>query len=117
MLILNIQRVFSLRGVQNPYPHLVKIGISRPTAWNLLSNRVSSIQNKHMEKICAHLNCTPTDLYEWFPDKNTLEPDSHPLRSLRRDHTAPEYEKMLREIPLDKIDRIKEAFAGLADDS
>ena len=114
MLRLNIKRLFGLRGLQNPYRHLVKTGISAPTAWNLLEHRVSSIQHKHLEKICAYLNCTPNDLYEWIPDRDTLQPESHPLSTLRRNDSPPEYEKMIHNIPIDKIDRVKDFLAELA---
>lgn len=113
MLFLNIKRVFALRGIQNPYTQLVKLGISRPTAWNLLDNNVASINNKHLERICEYLNCEPNDLYEWRPSSNTLNTENHPLKALRRDEDAPDYGEMIRQLPLDKIDQVKEMLSGL----
>jgi DNA-binding Xre family transcriptional regulator len=66
MLTLNLSRVFALRGIEKPYTELVKCGISRPTAHNLLSLRVTSIKYSHLEKICELLNCEPNDLFESF---------------------------------------------------
>ena len=113
MLIFNLQRVFALRGVSNPYTQLVKLGISRPTAWNLLNNSVNSIQGKHLEKICAYLKCTPDDLYEWRPGKDTQDVENHPLKGLRRDDKAARYNELIRNIPLDKIDQVEAMLSGL----
>ena len=107
MLIFNIQRVFALRGISNPYTQLVKIGISRPTASNLLDNRVNSIQGKHLEKICEYLRCEPNDLYEWKPNRDTVDAENHPLKGLRRDNKASNYSELIRNIPLNKIDQIE----------
>ncbi len=116
MLRFNIQRVFALRGINNPYGQLVKLGISRPTAWNLLDNKVNSIQGKHLEKICEYLRCEPNDLYEWKPDRNTVLPDEHPLKGLRRDKKASNYSELIRNIPLNKIDQVEALLSGLQSD-
>ena len=114
MLRLNIQRVFALRGIGNPFSQLVRIGISRPTATNLLNNTVNSIQAKHLEKICEFLNCTPDDLYQWTPAADTRNVDTHPLRSLRRDNKAARYNELIRNIPLDKIDEVEKMLSSLS---
>ena len=113
MLIFNIQRVFALRGISNPYQQLVKLGISRPTAWNLLDNKVNSIQGKHLEKICEYLNCEPNDLYEWKPAKDTQSPENHPLKALRRDDSFEQFRARIRDLPLDKIAEAEALLAGL----
>lgn len=114
MLSFSLKHVFALRGISNPYSQLVKLGISRPTAWNILENGVSSINNKHLEKICEFLNCTPNDLYEWKPSANTHHVDSHPLRGLRRDKTAARYNELLRSVPLDKIGDVETMLERLS---
>lgn len=113
MLFLNIKRVFALRGIHNPYSQLVKLGISRPTAWNLLDNKVASINNKHLERICEFLNCQPNDLYEWRPSSGTLNIETHPLKALGRDQDTTELSKLVAEIPLDKIERVKEILSEM----
>ena len=113
MLIFNIQRVFALRGIGSPYTQLVKMGISRPTAWNLLENKVNSVQGKHLEKICEYLKCEPNDLYEWKPNRDTVKPDEHPLKALRRDDKAEAFRAMIRNIPLDKIDQVEAMLTEL----
>ena len=112
MLIFNLQLVFALRGIGSPYTQLVKLGISRPTAWNLLENKVNSIQGKHLEKICEYLRCEPNDLYEWKPNRDTVNPEDHPLKGLVRDDKAEQFRSRIRNLPLD---RIAEAEAMLAE--
>ena len=116
MLIFNLQRVFALRGVGNPYSQLVKLGISRPTAWNLLENKVNSIQGKHLEKICEYLNCEPNDLYDWKPAKDTQSPENHPLKALQRDDKAERFRARIRDLPLGKIAEAEALLAGLTSD-
>ncbi len=113
MLSFNLQRVFALRGISNPHTQLVKIGISRPTASNLLDNRVNSIQGKHLEKICEYLRCEPNDLYEWKPNRDTVNAEEHPLKGLRRDDKAEAFRAMIRNIPLDKIDQVEALLTEL----
>ncbi len=113
MLIFNLQRVFALRGIGNPYMQLVKLGISRPTAWNLLDNKVNSVQGKHLEKICEYLGCTPDDLYEWKPNRDTVNADTHPLKALLRDDKAEQFRARIRNLPLDKIAEAEALLAGL----
>jgi len=113
MLIFNLQRVFALRGISNPYTQLVRLGISRPTAWNLLDNKVNSIQAKHLVKICEYLKCEPNDVYEWRPNRDTVNPDEHPLKGLRRDDKAEAFRAMIRNLPLDKIDQAEAMLSEL----
>ncbi len=116
MLILNLKRVFALRGIENPFTTLVKNGISRPTATNLLTNRVNSIHSKHLEIICELLNCEPSDLYDWKPSKDTQNIETHPLRKLRRDDSIEGYSEMIKRIPLDKLGEIKNILNELKND-
>lgn len=116
MLTLNLQRVFKLRGIENPYTELVKCGISRPTAHNLLSLRVESIRYSHMEKICELLNCEPSDLFEWKPSKTTLHVENHPLKNLKRDDSAQKFVELIKTIPLEQLSRFESVLSELNND-
>lgn len=113
MLFLNLQRVFQLRDVKNPYSKLMKIGISSATASNLLNYRVQSINHKHLEKICELLNCEPNDLYEWKPSDDTPNPENHPLKNLKRDDSSKKISEMLKNIPLEKFNQVEELLNEL----
>lgn len=116
MLIINLQRVFALRGIENPFSALMKAGISRPTASNLLNNNVASIKNEYLETICELLNCEPNDLYEWKPSKLAVNIENHPLKGLRRDNSAATLTQMLRNLPLDKLGQVENLLVGLKND-
>lgn len=116
MLILNLQRVFTLRGIERPFTFLVKNGISRPTASNLLNHRVDSIKNAHLEKICELLNCEPNDLFDWKPSKNTLNTENHPLKNLKRDDSSQKISEMLKTIPLEKLGKIESLINDLKEE-
>ena len=66
------------------------------------------VLQKDLERICEYLNCEPNDLYEWRRTSNALNTENHPLKALRRDENAAEFSKMVAEIPLDKIEQVKE---------
>jgi DNA-binding Xre family transcriptional regulator len=116
MLIINLQRVFALRGIENPFSALLKMGISRPTASNLLNNRVLSIKNDYLEKICELLNCEPNDLYDWKPSNNTANIENHPLKGLRRESSTANINEMIRNLPLDKLGQVESLLDGLKND-
>jgi hypothetical protein len=64
MLVFNLSRVLTLRGVEKPFAFLVKRGFYRTIASNLLNNRTVNIKISHIETLCRALNCTPNDLFE-----------------------------------------------------
>jgi|ERR1043166_2451935 DNA-binding Xre family transcriptional regulator len=113
MLKLDIQRIFALRGISNPFSQLMKLGLARPTAWNLVSGSVGSIKTKHLEKICEFLNCTPNDLYQWTPSSDAKNVETHPLRGLRRDVKAARYNELIRNVPIDKIAKVEQMLTNL----
>ncbi len=116
MLTINLRRIFALRGIQNPFTELLKIGVSRPTATNLLNHRVLSIKNDYLEKICELLNCEPNDLYEWKPSKLTANIENHPLKGLQRETSTANINEMLRNLPLDKLGQVESLLDGLKND-
>lgn len=106
MLKLNIRRVFILRGIENPLKAMMETGISRPTASNLLNNKVASISSAHTEKICEILNCEPNDLYEWTPSPNMQNAETHPLSKLKREAAIENIKQILKNISLDKLGKL-----------
>lgn len=115
MLKIDLRQIFEVRGVKEPFKTLRKLGISHSTAWNLLSGRVKSISNRHLELICEYLRCTPNDLYSWRPDRDGVDVGSHPLGGLMRDESDADVARILEEIPLDKLKEARELLANLRD--
>lgn len=51
--------------------------------------------------------------YEWTPNRNTVSPDDHPLKNLRRDDRGEAFRAIIRNIPLDKIGGVEAMLSEL----
>ena len=56
-------------------------------------------------------NCTPNDLFEWREDGKTVVHDTHALRTLTKQKN--DIQTTLRELPLDKLEKLGEMLAEL----
>ena len=57
------------------------------------------------------LNCTPNDLFDWREDGKTVVHDTHALRTLIKQKN--DIQTTLRELPLDKLEKLGEMLAEL----
>lgn len=85
MLNLNLKPIFEARGIERPYTYLVKAGISRQCAHNILSSKTRVFRLDHIELLCRVLNCEPNDLLSYTPDSQTILSETHPLNNLRQE--------------------------------
>tara|TARA_R110000823_G_scaffold315579_1_gene448301 strand:+ start:88144 stop:88506 length:363 start_codon:yes stop_codon:yes gene_type:complete len=85
MITLNLEQVFKARGIDKGYSFMIKHGISSSAAGNLLYRAPRSIRLKHIEILCKHLVCEPSDLFAYTPEKNEALNENHPLQKLIRD--------------------------------
>ncbi len=115
MLKFNLKRVFALRGIDKGYAFLIKNGFLRATAYQLAANQVQSLKIKHIETICRALNCTPNDLFEWKADENDTLGENHSLNSLKRGKIPARLSQIVKDIPVDKLDRVEELLTQLRD--
>lgn len=81
MLKINLQPIFTARGIDRPYAFLVKAGFT-PHSANGILNNPKEIKLHYIELLCMKLNCEPSDLFLWVPDKNNPIAENHPLRNL-----------------------------------
>jgi len=88
MLNLNLKPIFEARGIERPYTYLVKAGISRATAHNILSSKTRVFRLDHIELLCKVLICEPNDLLAYTPDAQTILPETHPLNNLRKEEAS-----------------------------
>lgn len=107
MLYFSIRRMIDLRGIDKPYAFLVKNGFASQTATNIINNNIGRIIPAQMEKLCLLLNCTPNDLFDWKPGKNTLVADNHPLKSLVKQKIAPPISEMVKDVPVEKLAKLE----------
>jgi transcriptional regulator with XRE-family HTH domain len=103
----------SLRGIDQPYAFLCKHGFHRTIASNLANNRSANIKIAHLETICRALNCTPNDLFEWKPDATDALAENHSLNSLKREKPAARLSQIVRDIPVDKLEKVEELLNQL----
>ncbi len=94
MLFLNLNRLFFLRGIINPHRFLVQNGFSANISQRIIHNQKTHIKIKQLLRLCELLRCTPNDLFDYNPQKNSYVDDAHPLHSLKKEAipvNLPEY--------------------------
>ncbi|GEM_PF-7025067 len=74
------------------------------------------LSRKNQLKNSISLASDTNDLYQWKPDKNTVNLETHPLKALQREGTATSFNELIRNVPLDKIGRIEEMISNLEND-
>ena len=90
MLKLNLQPIFTARGIDKPYTFLVKAGFT-PHSAIIILNKPKEIKLHYIELLCMKLNCEPSDLFLWIPDKNNPIAENHPLHNLAGNATNTTY--------------------------
>jgi DNA-binding Xre family transcriptional regulator len=81
MFRINLHPIFAARGIDRPYTFLVKAGFTPHSASVILKNP-KEIKLRYIELLCINLNCEPSDLFMWSPDKNHPVAENHPLHNL-----------------------------------
>jgi DNA-binding Xre family transcriptional regulator len=113
MLYLNVKRILDLRGISRPFAHLLNHGFIRSTAHRFVRGDVTQIRLDHLEQLCLLLNCSPNDLFGWRPDKNMKVSENHPLQALGTPKNAPQLSELVKDIPVEKLDKIAELLDQL----
>jgi len=88
MLGLNLLPIFKARGIERPYSFLVKAGLTPHTANVLLNSKTKVFRLDHIEKLCLILKCEPSDLLAWYPNKNEIIGEDHPLIKLKHSESS-----------------------------
>lgn len=57
--------------------------------------------------------CTPNDLFDWRPDKDSVVPDTHALHWITRTQKGKSVAEVARDIPADKLEKLGEMLAEL----
>jgi|YelNatPaOPRAMG01_1025707.scaffolds.fasta_scaffold03198_11 DNA-binding Xre family transcriptional regulator len=104
MLKYNLDRIFLLRGIENPSVFLMKHGFKDFTAYRFVKKTFTSISPKHLEKLCLIFNCTPNDLMEWIPDSTQTQFETTALRNLIRVSTNSNAAQLIKEVPIEKME-------------
>ena len=111
MLSLNLSRIFKARSISQPYKFLVMNGFVPFIAHKYKNSKVTQIRVDHIEKLCIALNCTPNDLFEWFPDNLLDNRDDHPLHHIRQRDKKIDINKLLSKLSLQKLEEVEKLIA------
>lgn len=116
MLKFDINSLMESREVQNPLNFMVKAGFNYHTARRLLNNETTHISNRHLEKLCLELNCTPDDLYTWVPGKSTKATGKIALSKLTNRNRKGSILPKVKTLPQEKLDELRKYIDKLAEE-
>jgi DNA-binding Xre family transcriptional regulator len=114
MLYLDIKRAMRLRGVDNHYDFMIKLGFVPLTAKNFLSGAARLIKLDQIERLCLALNCTPNDLLEWRAPENQANPEAQALIKLKRGG-ADDLANLMNKLPMEQFEQIVNILQDLKD--
>lgn len=107
MLIYNLERIYKARGIERPYSLFKTNGFSDSFAAKLKNGKLTGMKLSTLEKVCEILNCTPHDLLEWHAEEGSMIAADHPLRTLDTSNRPPDMSELMKTVPLDKMNEIK----------
>ena len=112
MLRLNLDRIFKVKGITKTNQFLINLGNSDGYASQLVHGRSVSIRFDKLEQLCKALNCTPNDLFNYVDDGEKPLPDGHALYSISRSDAIGEVNKLLNDLPMEKIEELYKILKG-----
>lgn len=112
MLKINLNKIFRLRGIQNPAKFLKLNGFSESIAYNIIRHKTPALKLQNLNKLCSILSCTPNDIFEWTPDQSIPLAENHPLQKLKPAETL-NLGELLKDIPAEKISEFKSGIEEL----
>ena len=102
MLKLNLNKIFKMRGIENPVQFLTTKGYSRDNAYRIVNGIAKNLKLYQMEDFCRWFNCTPNDLMEWTPDKQEDISASPALTQLMAVKVS-DFVQLAKDIPMHKV--------------
>ena len=112
MLEFSIQKVCKARGIEKSYKFLIKNGFLPATATKLSKGNVEYLRLEYIERICALLNCSPNDLFEWTPDNLDDNHQNHPLFSIRKSEKI-DLVETIKTLPMNKLKEIEVLISSI----
>ncbi|UXP34040.1 helix-turn-helix transcriptional regulator [Reichenbachiella agarivorans] len=112
MLKLNLEYIFRIRAIKNPYGFIKKLGFSHDVCHRLAHGQTLGVKMNQLEALCLALHCTPNDLME-FKDLDNKVSSDHPMNALIRDSATLDSMDKLRKLPLDKIELLQKMMENL----
>ena len=110
MLLLHVNPIFEARGIERPFTYLTRAGFTPHSAHYILYGKTRAIKIDHIEKLCKLLVCEPNDLFVWYPDKNEVIADTHPINKLKKQDAGASIHNLIADIPFKQIVEIAVAI-------
>lgn len=104
------------RGIVRRSAYLYKNGFHRSSAVRIAGNQVWEIRFSNLEKLCLLLNCTPNDLFQWKPDEGQEATENTALKALVRDKAEPGLAHIVKDFPLEKLEKVKTLLKQLKEE-
>lgn len=61
-------------------------------------------------------HCAPNDLFDWAPGKDTLTAEDQPLQTLKRGDAPKNITDIVKNLPLDKLDKVEALLQQLKEE-
>ncbi len=105
MLKYNLNRMLSQRGISStPVGFFIRNGFKKTSASRWARGDFKEISMGNLEKLCLLFRCTPNDLMEWTPPKNTIADETQPLTKLLTGSVLEfNLQNLSGDIPYDKL--------------
>jgi len=113
MFKLRIKETMKQMGRKPTLSSLVLMGTKYTTAYDLMNGKSKSIKLKTLFDLCIYLNCTPNDLLDISDKDLKLIPPGHPMLKLKKPATTPNPVTILKNLPINKIQRANELLEEL----
>ena len=112
MLRLNLDRIFKIKVITKTNQYMMKLGNSVGYASQLVNDKSVSIRFDKLEMLCKAFNCTPNDLFDYTDDGKKPLPEDHALHSISKSDALGEVNKLLNDLPMEKIEELYKILKG-----
>ncbi len=112
MFVVQIKEMMLQKGVLRPYAQLLKMGVPRVRAQQLLKGTTKNIYLSDLYKFCTYLNCTPKELLKIVLPAESTSLENHPLKDwIKQDDIN--LIKELIDLSPNEMERVKELVKEL----
>lgn len=110
MIKFNIKRLLKIKGISEPNKYFIKRGHSSSYAYHLIRDKQRSVSFEKLEMLCMDFNCTPNDLLDYIPSPGQNLSEDHALNKLSKNDAVAQVNKLLHELPMEKIEKLYTAL-------
>lgn len=113
MLYLDLAKICSNKGIDDPRRWLLKNGFTHVAASRLIKPIYDSIAYTTLEKLSELLFCTPTELMTWQSKEGATLPENHLLQKMKKQPTEASINKRLKTMPPEKLAALQQFLDNL----